>query len=152
MSKLIKKLVHLHRNEKRYFCEAYIILGLMRAGILFLPFKWLTRTLELKQNITETSHLIPAEMRTSILIGNAIQRAAKYTPWESACLAQALTAQKMLQRRSIPGVFYLGVRKNVTIQEKMKAHAWSQYGETILTGKTGHKNFIVVSAFTWERK
>ena len=73
-------------------------------------------------------------------VGEAITRASAYTPWESACLAQSLTAQKMLQKRGIPGVFYLGAAKDEESEAKMKAHAWSQCGDTIITGGGGHED------------
>ena len=78
-------------------------------------------------------------------------RAANNTPWESACLAQSLTAQRMLKRRGIPGVFYLGVMKGENVKENMSAHAWSQCGETIITGHKGYEDYAVVSVFRWGR-
>jgi hypothetical protein len=89
------------------------------------------------------------EMQTAQKVGQAIMRASAYTPWESACLAQSLTAQKMLQKRGIPGVFYLGAAKDEENKEKMKAHAWSQCGDVIVTGGSGHKEFTVLSVFGW---
>jgi hypothetical protein len=97
----------------------------------------------------ELEKLNEEEMQTAQKVGQAIMRASAYTPWESACLAQSLTAQKMLKKRGIPGVFYLGVAKDEESKEKMKAHAWSQCGDTILTGARGHETFTVVSVFEW---
>ena len=79
-------------------------------------------------------------------------RAAIYTPWESACLVQSLTAQKMLHKRGITGVLYLGVTKDQESKEKMKAHAWTQCGETIITGGAGHEEFTVLSVFRWVKE
>jgi len=76
-------------------------------------------------------------------------RASAYTPWESACLAQSLTAQKMLRKRGIPGVFYLGAMKDEESKEKMKAHAWSQCGDTIITGGDSNE-FTILSVFGWK--
>ena len=58
----------------------------------------------------------------------------------------------MLQKRGIPGVFYLGVMKDEEGTEKMKAHAWSKCGENILTGGEGHEKFTVLSVFGWGKK
>jgi hypothetical protein len=41
------------------------------------------------------------------------------------------------------------VAKDINAEEKMKAHAWSQCGDTILTGARGHEAFTVVSVFEW---
>ncbi|MCO4846161.1 MAG: lasso peptide biosynthesis B2 protein [Sulfurovum sp.] len=147
-----KKFSKLSSEEKKLFLEAYITLGMMRTAILTISFKRLTRDLEhlpQKENITA---LNDKEMSLAIKVGQAITRAAAYTPWESACLAQSLTAQKMLQKRGIPGVFYLGAAKDEESKEKMKAHAWSQCGDTIITGAKGHEAFTVLSVFGWTSK
>lgn len=133
------------------FLQAFILLGFMRAGILTRPFKQLTRTLDHQKHIKKLPPLQTKEMKKALLIGKAINRAANFTPWESACLAQALTARRMLQKRAIPGVFYLGVCKDKEARTKMKAHAWSKCGESIITGAKGHKAFTVVSTFEWTR-
>jgi hypothetical protein len=88
------------------------------------------------------------------IVRKAIKQASSYTPWESACLAQAFTARRMLQKRGLPGVFYLGVKKDVSggsENGKMKAHAWSQCGEVIVTGEKGAQGFTVVSVFAWDK-
>jgi len=132
------------------FLQAFILLGIMRTGILTLPFKRLTRSLDHQKNIETPEPLNKEETHTALLVGQAINRAAKYTPWKSACLAQALTAHRMLRKRNIPGVFYLGIIKDKTAEKKMKAHAWSQCGDKILTGAKDHQLFTVVSVFIWK--
>lgn len=94
----------------------------MRAAILTVSFKRLTRTLEHTAMKKELPTLSETQMKTAKKVGEAITRASAYTPWESACLAQSLTAQKMLQKRRIPEVFYLGAMKDEESEEKMKAH------------------------------
>lgn len=127
------------------------MLGVMRAAILTIPFKWLTRSLEQQQDKVEITSLNEHEMKIAGTIDQVITRAANNTPWESACLAQSLTAQWMLKRRGIPGVFYLGVMKGENGDEKMRAHAWSQCGDTIITGHKGYEDYTVVSVFRWGR-
>ena len=148
----IKKFTKLASEEKKLFIEAYVTLGIMRAAILTISFKRLTRSLEHLKNKDEVMPLNDKEMKTALRVGQAITRASAHTPWESACLAQSLTAQKMLQKRGIPGVFYLGVAKDKESEEKMKAHAWSQCGETIITGGGGHESFTVLSVFGWGKE
>jgi hypothetical protein len=57
---------------------------------------------------------------------------------------------EVLKKRGIPGVFYLGVAKDEEHKEKMKAHAWTQCGDSIITGGRGHEMFTVVSVFGWK--
>ena len=149
MIQKFKKFTQLPSEEKKLFLEAYVTLGKMRAAILTVSFKRLTHSLE---HSTKAEKLVPLnqeEMETAILVGSAIVRASAYTPWESACLAQSLTAQKMLKKREVPGVFYLGVAKDEESEAKMKAHAWTQCGDAIITGGGGHEAFTVLSVFEW---
>lgn len=143
-----KKFNALSSEEKKLFIEAYLILGINRAAILTLSFKRLTRSLEHSPIQKDPKPLNDKQMAIAVKIGQAIKRAAAYTPWESACLTQSLTAQKMLQKRGIPGVFYLGVIKDEESKEKMKAHAWSQCGNKIITGGDS-KEFTILSVFGW---
>ena len=146
MIRSIRNFIALPREEKRLFLEAYLWLGWMRAGILLLSFKRLTRGLEQSRLPGERVPPGREQMRIALLVGRAIARAAARTPWESACLVQSLSARKMLQKRGIPGVFYLGVARE---KEEMKAHAWTECGTLIVTGRAGHEAFTVVSVFGW---
>ena len=148
----IRKFTKLSSEEKRLFLEAYITLGIMRAAVLTISFKRLTRSLEHFPNKEEIAALNEQENTKAILVGKAITRTAAFTPWESACLVQSLTAQRMLKKRRIPGVFYLGAAKDEENEAKMKAHAWTQCGDTIITGGGGHEEFTVLSVFGWGKE
>ena len=150
MIQKFKKFTKLPLEEKKLFMEAYVTLGVMRAAILIVSFKRLTHSLEHVAKKKELPTLNDQEMETAKRVGQAIMRASAYTPWESACLAQSLTAQRMLKKRGIPGVFYLGAAKDEEVKEKMKAHAWSQCGDAIITGGGGYVNFTVLSVFGWK--
>ncbi|MCK5516996.1 MAG: lasso peptide biosynthesis B2 protein [Desulfobulbaceae bacterium] len=149
MIRKFKKFEKLSFREKKLFLEAYVTVGIMRAAILTVPFKRLTRSLECQQTDMEIVPLDYKEMQTALSVGRAISRASAHTLWQSTCLAQSLTAQRMLARRGIPGVLYLGVAKNADDKSDMKAHSWSQCGEMIITGGEGHENFTVLSMFGW---
>ncbi len=145
----LKKFCELSSKEKELFLEAYVTVGIMRAAILSVPFKWLTHSLKHQQNDMKIVLLDDVEMQTALSVGRAINRASAHTLWESTCLAQSFAAQRMLAKRGIPGVFYLGVAKNADGKTNMKAHSWSQCGEMIITGGEGHENFTVLSVFGW---
>ena len=151
MLRKFKKFSQLSSKEKKLFLEAYATLGVMRTAILTFSFKRLTRSLDHTTKKEKITALSVEELEIARKVGQAITRAAPYTPWESACLAQSLTAQKMLQKRGIPGVFYLGVMKDDESEEKMKAHAWSQCGDTVITGGDS-KEFTVLSVFGWGKE
>ena len=152
MLRKFKKFSQLSSEEKKLFLEAYVTLGKMRAAILTTSFKQLTRSLDHKAKKEEMMPLNDSEMDIALKVGQAITRAAAYTPWESACLAQSLTAQQMLQKRGISGVFYLGAMKDEEGNEKLKAHSWSQCGDKVITGEGGHEEFKVLSVFGWGKE
>lgn len=118
----------------------------MRAAILSLSFKRLSQSLEHHPEHPPHKPLDPEQLLVAQAIGWAVVTASAYTPWNSNCLAQALTAQRMLKQQHIGGMFYLGVRKD---DQQLAAHAWLQCDETILTGKAGHETYSVVSTFSW---
>ena len=152
MLRKIKKFFALSSEEKKLFLEAFMTLGLMRAALLLFSFKRLTRSLEQQKNRSEMKPLSDQEQKNAIAVGTAIMRASAYTPWESACLVQSMTAQRMLHKRGISGVFYLGAMKDKEKAGEIKAHAWSQCGDMIITGKKGHEEFTVLSVFGWGKE
>ncbi len=149
MIRKFKKFEKLSFREKKLFLEAYVTVGIMRAAILRVSFKRLTRSLEYQQTDVEIVPLGYKETQTALSVGRAISRASAHTFWQSTCLAQSFTAQRMLSRRGVPGVLYLGVSKNADDGTDLKAHSWSQCGEMIITGGEGHENFTVLSMFGW---
>lgn len=79
----------------------------------------------------------------------AIERSSQLLPWDGLCLVKALTAHIMLKKRKLSAIIYMGVKKDSQTNE-LEAHAWVKANNQILTGKQGHKNFTVVSMFTWD--
>ncbi|MFT7880346.1 MAG: lasso peptide biosynthesis B2 protein [Sulfurimonas sp.] len=146
----IRRFFALRGEEKELFVEAYVTLGLMRAALLLFSFKRLTRSLKQRKSADEMMPLDEEKRQGAMVVGRAITKAAAHTPWESACLVQALAAQRMLQKRGIPGVFYLGAMREKQDGE-LKAHAWSQCGDMILTGGKSEA-FKILSVFEWGKE
>jgi len=151
MRSRFRKFIALNSEERRLFIEAYFLLGIMRAAIKFVSFKRLTRSMDLLKKSMPPAPLTEEQRQSAIMVGKAIVRAANHTPWESACLLQSLTAQKMLEKQGIAGVLYLGIKKDENDKEKMNAHSWTQCAEIIITGKNEYDTFTVVSAYGWGR-
>jgi len=144
-----KRFFSLSSVEKRLFVEAFVTLGMMRAALVFVSFKRLTKNLKKLENEPAHSELSGEQEKLAKTTGRLIVKAAHNTPWESACLVQSLTAQRMLKRRGIPGVFYLGVMKGDSVREELKAHAWTRCGGETITGEEGHEKFKVMTVFQW---
>jgi hypothetical protein len=138
----IYKFVKLPYEQKRLFVEAFVTLGVMKRAIDTKPLKDITKSYKHHKGYKKHDIITTDDKEIAILVGKIIQQAANHTPWQSACLVQSLTLMRMLRKRAIPAMFYLGVNKS----DEMKAHAWSVYGDEILTGKDGYEKFTVVSS------
>jgi hypothetical protein len=133
--------------ERRLFIEAFCLLGLARFVILVVPFRRIAPFLG--QVMTESSHDAHECDPLTERISWAVQTAARYTPWQSKCLAQAMTAKMMLKYRNISSTLYLGVAKND--DTGLSAHAWLRCGERILTGGSVREQFTVIAFFAESR-
>ena len=140
----------LNGQQKKLFLEAYSTLGFYRATILTRSFKCLMTELNQNDSSEEGVELCSEKKQLARLIGEAVTSAAKHTPWESACLVQALTAQRMLSKRKIPGLFHLGVKMNSAENDPLAAHAWLICGGAILTGESGYERYTILSTFSWK--
>ena len=147
---LIKVLIKLRARtwmERGLLLEAFVWLGMMRMAVLLVSFQRIANYMRLTRKEATPAFPAPLQTRVASGIGWAVQAAAARTPWESACLTQALVGMVMLQRRGIPGILYLGVAKNLDTTINMAAHAWLKCGGDIITGGSGHERFSVISTF-----
>ena len=144
-----QKIIALSWTERFLLVEACLYLGMARAALLTLPFKriapFLGEQVE-KDDVRETDSP-PSNIARRI--GWAVDVMSRRTPWESACLAQAIAGKFMLKRRGLTSLLYLGTRKDEAGQ--FTAHAWLQNGNEILLGGGGHETFTVLSAFVHPR-
>ena len=132
--------------------EALFLLMWFRAATLLIKFKYLTRSLKHSAEVIEPPHLQDQSLRLAAEIGKIVARVGAHTSWKSPCLTQVLVVQHMLARRFIPGVFYLGVRKEKKDQSTIStldAHAWLRCGTEVVNGGEGCEAFMVVSSWSW---
>lgn len=124
--------------------EATVWLAFSRLALLLIPFKQISPHLGSLQH--ESSHEVPpATEQAAEQVGWAVRAVARRTLWESACLAQAISAKAMLRRRRITSTLYLGLDKDSN--QSLQAHAWLRCGAEVLTGKAEHERFSVISSF-----
>ncbi|MBW7886440.1 MAG: lasso peptide biosynthesis B2 protein [Caldilineaceae bacterium] len=131
--------------DKWLFVQAYLLLGVTRLAINTMPFPRLARYFG--SRMVETPEDAPVEhLRQARRVAWAIRRASPYTPWNSNCFPQALTAKILLRRRRIPSTLYLGsaIKKDEQILE---SHAWLRCGSLYVTGGNGRQHFAVLAAF-----
>ncbi|WP_347564428.1 lasso peptide biosynthesis B2 protein [Clostridium sp. SM-530-WT-3G] len=136
--------------NKIFHIKVYIITGVFRACILYFPFNKLKNYMgnkneESKRNITKN------EYNEAVRIAMTIKRVVKYTPWESKCLVQSLTAQYFLNKKHISSTLYLGLSREEILNPDRKsteliAHSWIRCGDYFVTGGNG-QGFAVVAKF-----
>lgn len=144
LSNTLGKMLRLSWADRLLLLEATFWLALARLALLTVPFRRIAPLLGTLQ--LESEAAVPAKtVRHANRIGWSVRTMARRTPWESACLTQAISAKAMLRRRRIHSTLYLGLAKNQS--QAMKAHAWLRCGAAILTGEAGHEQFTILSSF-----
>jgi len=151
MLRRIRKFLALDWQHKKLFLQAYLVLGKVRHALLRRPFRKLVAELDVSRDAVVQAPLEPSARATALAVGWAVRTAANFTPWESTCLVQVLAAQRLLQERGIAGVFYLGAANARASDEAtgFLAHAWLKCDGEFITGEPGHRNYTVISSFSW---
>jgi hypothetical protein len=132
--------------ERLLLLRALVALALMRAAVKF-PFEHVARILGLRQGATTPSQVDVATAIKADGVGRAVRRVAAHTPWECSCLVQALAGAALLNRRDVDATVYLGVTKDPSAPEGIRAHAWLRCGTLILTGDSGREAFTTLATF-----
>lgn len=144
LARCLRKLIFKFSMEnKLLFIEAFVLTGIMRFRILRVPFNKLKKQLG-KHNQESIEDISVEDYRTASKIRNAVVNTSKYTPWESLCLVQSMTVQRMLNKRNISSTLYLGVNKDGN--DKMAAHSWIRCGKMYVTGGDG-SSYATVAKF-----
>jgi hypothetical protein len=147
----LARLRGLSSEQFRLLMEAVLWLGVARLAIFVIPFRWTTRLFALTA-LKEAADADPKPgeaPQTVRRIGRVVRAAAARTPWQSACLAQALAGSAMLRRRSIAATLAMGVAKSPSESGGFKAHAWLTCQSVILTGSEGHEKYNVIARFAF---
>ena len=138
-------------QRKMLLIQAFFLTGFTRLALSRRSFKELVAGLGTHSAKVECEPLEAAALKTARAVGWAVRASSSRTPWESTCLVQVLTAQKMLKKRGVPGVFYLGATNAVNENNASEclAHAWLKCGGEFITGESGHQQYTVISSFSW---
>lgn len=136
--------------------QAWVLLGVMRALLLLVPFKRMMGWLGMHPSAPDTvvpaaSPAVPVRADDPRLgrVHWAIDAAVRRAPWESRCLAQSLTGATMLRVRRVPALVYFGVRPARAEEgREMTAHSWLVSSGRIVTGAAGHEEYGVVAIYS----
>jgi hypothetical protein len=116
-----------------FLAEAFFELCIARFKVSFVPFQ--TYKKELGKHMHTTSHQgFQSEQALTKRLSWAIQKTARYTPFKSNCMVQAMAAKRMCKKRGIATTFYIGVGKDQAVEGQKLNHAWLRSGSMIVTG------------------
>jgi hypothetical protein len=136
-------------EKKNRFLLNFFLCGLARAAIHLLPYKRLSPFFGNRAHRTIASTIISKEnSMQAVLIGNSIRLAAKYTPWNSSCLTQAMVAAFWCRRYHIPYLLFIGFAKSSPKPLVANAHAWVTAGPIAITGGHSDKTHEVVLSYS----
>lgn len=138
-------------SERWILVHAWYRLGAVRMVLRVRSLEYFFRNLKLHQDEAPSSPVSPAEAKRAVLIGRSVARAARFTPWLSTCLVQALVTQQFLAKEGIAGRFHLGVRFSDKSSEGdfgLFAHAWLECGDQVVNGQSGRR-YTRMSSFSW---
>jgi hypothetical protein len=147
-SKKINIFFNLSNKFKCLFFINFFLCGIARAAIKCLSLKQLSRYFGMPyKNICLSTVISQKELARAITLRRTIKLAAKYTPWHSNCLTQALVAKFWCQWLNIPYALYIGFAKDKAKPEGYAAHAWVTAGPIAITGQYSFSKFQVISSY-----
>jgi len=125
--------------------KAVFYAAFARFRIYFFPGNRLHRYLGEKDG--ETGIEIPNEdeRRDIRFVTYKVAGMARRVPWQSKCLVQAMTAQRLLRDYGISSTLYLGVGRDKE-SGNMVAHAWVRSGPYSVCGGNG-EGYATVAKF-----
>src|SRR5262245_25020027 len=130
----------LPRREKKFFCEAGILLLFANLCVKALAFRHIDSFLRGRWN--DRPAVTGDEAGDSRLINLSLARAANLFPWESLCLSRSVAAFIMLRRRGIPAILFAGVK--VREDTSLSAHAWVHTGGEAIEGNSENSTFTIM--------
>jgi Transglutaminase-like superfamily len=136
----LAKFWSLTRSEKKFLCEAIILLLLSTTCVKGIAFRHIDRFLRSRWNDgIEGGIDQEQEIR---LVQRSISRAANVLPWKSLCLSRSIAEFIMLRRRGIPAVMFTGVK--FSDHSVLEAHAWVDTGLGVSNKSSEHSDFATV--------
>lgn len=127
----------------------YVLCGIAKGSIHLLPLPRLSTYFGQFNKMTTVSTITTQQqIQRALVIGKSVRIAAKYTPWDSSCLTQAMVAKFWCSIFKIPYVLYIGFAKSTAAASGYDAHAWITAGPIVLTGGSGSfGHYTVVSSY-----
>lgn len=126
----------------------YVLLIGSRAVIQLMPLRRIVGRIGTPMHETTRDALRPDALRFARRVGWTISRVAPYTPTNSNCYPQALTATLLLRCRRVPATVYYGAGFTEDATE-LSTHVWVRVGDLIVTGAAGLAGHSPLAAFAY---
>jgi len=139
MSRLAK-FWSLNGSEKKFLCEASILLLLSNTCVKTIAFRHIDGFLRSRWNGDIKGNVDQEQVIR--LVQRSISRAANVLPWKSLCLSRSIAEFIMLRRRGIPAVMFTGVR--FSDDSLLEAHAWVDTGLGVNDKNSEQSSFATV--------
>jgi hypothetical protein len=127
-------------SEKKFLCEASILLLLSNTCVKTIAFRHIDGFLRSRWNGDIKGNVDQEQVIR--LVQRSISRAANVLPWKSLCLSRSIAEFIMLRRRGIPAVMFTGVR--FSDDSLLEAHAWVDTGLGVNDKNSEQSSFATV--------
>ena len=136
-------------KRRRLTIKAVFLAAIARFRIYYSPGSKLYKYLGESGSETDLGEIESPEKRRDVFfVSDKVNRVAKRVPWESKCLVQAMTAQRLLRSYGLRSTLYLGVGRAKEEGGKMVAHAWVRCGPYYVCGGNGD-DYGIVARFVY---
>jgi hypothetical protein len=130
-----------------WFLPVWLLLGLSKLIIRLASFNRLAPKLGIHLGANAVVPLLDEHQeRRALMVGRVVRISALYTPWDSNCFPQAVTAKLLLSLYRIPYALYFGLRQK-SADSGMQAHAWVAAGRVRVSGGASFDHYTVVGCF-----
>ena len=147
----LRRFAKVNNHRRRLVMEAVLCLLAARLALILIPFPklagWLgTFVPPSDPRAVRTGADAPSEhMRLAQEISWAVTRSARWVPFRAVCLPQAMAAQYMLRRRSVPSIMRFGAGRGT--EKPIDAHAWLDAAGVAVTGYPVSPNLAEIACF-----
>jgi len=134
----LRKFFLLSFEDRRLLLRSAILLALIRAGLLLLPFRIMRRLLA---RATRTGSAPVEDINEVARLVWAVETIHNNIPLLKNCLSEAFAAQVLLARKGQPSTLRIGVARSAS--GRLKAHAWVEIdGRVVIGGAQSPLNFV----------
>jgi Transglutaminase-like superfamily len=132
--KWILRFIQLPSQERHLFVKTYLLLTVVRLGLVLRSFNRLRNLLERISNSRQTVEPDSIGQRQLVVRSQwAVNACCKFMPGSVKCLAKALTMKTLLDWYNCSSTLIIGVDKNST--DRLEAHAWIEYEGHVVMGQ-----------------